>query len=175
MRKEGAKLMDIDFSKPEIIAIFISIISLVGTCISWVYILIQNRKNIEVRILSYDFGSEGVLLYIQFVNRSRLPIAITDLLIQQNKMLFPCSKLPGIALTHTIHKNKDTLYRHDYPQTVMPIALSTLAAYSGYVYFPNHPNNPISAASSLTFLISSNRGGQEKRILSLDQVNKLQK
>lgn len=55
--------MDIDFSKPEIIAIFISIISLVGTCISWVYILIQNRKNIEVRILSYDFGSEGVLLY----------------------------------------------------------------------------------------------------------------
>lgn len=152
----------------ENITLFLSILGVLGSFSSWVYIFIKNRKNINFRIVGQRYCDDhSLLIYMMFTNKSRLPIAITNIGVYINSTFYSCIEIPVVALEETTRCKTEIISHHEYKSLPMPIVIPGLGGTSGYVYFEFPEAVLQSDTTHLTFRLSTNRGKAIERKLSL--------
>ncbi len=155
----------------EYITLGLSVLGCLGSLFSWLYILSKNRKNFDTRIVGHRYGydNKSLLLFVSFINKSRLAISITDMGIKLNGAIYQCRKIPVIAYQNTISRKDEILAHHEYFSLSFPITLPELSGTSGYILFefPEFAAEP--TPTEVSFLISSNRGRTVEKTLSLGE------
>ena len=68
----------------ENITLALSIFGSVGTVSTWIYNYIRTRKSFTVELNGYRFSPKGLLLHIQFINKSTLSLSINEIAIKHN-------------------------------------------------------------------------------------------
>lgn len=133
------------------------VLGLIGS-LGTAWSILQNRKKIKLVILRADFDSaQRYIIHMQFLNLSRLPIAISDVCLQLNGVLYPCEKEPYIVSSST-HKRLGQVLIRDFYTQPFPLQLGGLGGMSSYLAFELPPDTYINPSTPLTLQISSNRG-----------------
>lgn len=79
--------------------------------------------------------TEITLCFVYIENKSRLPIAITRIVLLSGENEVDCVPFPTWVLDDTRRSGKEIISRKSYYSMQMPIAISALGAVSGYVFF----------------------------------------
>lgn len=154
----------------ENITLVLAIFGSLGTLFAWVYNFLHNRKNISFHIVGNrysDFCKSSLLLYMTFINNSRLPISITSISVNVNGAYHSCQEIPITTFEETTRCKGEILTHHEYKSLPLPIVITGLSGTSGYVYFEFPEEKPQLDAKSLIFRVSTNRGKAIERKLSL--------
>lgn len=153
----------------ENITLFLSIFGSIGALSSWIYTVMKNRKNLNIEIIGQRFSDDScsLLVYAMFENKSRLPISITGLSVQLNSIWYPCERIPITTLTETTRCGKEILSHHEYRSMPLPIFITGLGGTSGYLYFEFPESSLPVDATTLSFLVLTNRGKAIEKKLSL--------
>lgn len=134
---------------------------------SWVYTFATQRKNIKVKLLSFQASDTTAYSHVMFVNYSRLAIAITDICLTFGKETVHCSALPTWTYTFT-KKDRSTGTSHkDFFSTKLPIEISPLGAANCLVLFQALPRTIPQTATHLSLVICTNRGRAARMTLPL--------
>lgn len=145
----------------------LSVFGSIGT----LWAIIQSRKNLDFKLHYFGYSKERklALAYIQFVNKSRIPISITDVSLKIGGILYPCKKIPAIADT-VLHRCFGTQSLDNIYSIQFPISLSSLGGTSGYLIFdiPQEYDTPL--PTPVKIAVSSNRGRTLEVELQPDQV-----
>ena len=139
----------------------------IGTAISCGYRLITNRKNLDFNIIGQRSDSESILLYMAFVNKSRLPISITSISVNINGVFHSCQEIPITTFEETTRCKGEIISHHVYKSIPLPFTIPGLGSTSGYVYAEFPEVKPQPDATHLTFQVSTNRGKVIEKTLSL--------
>ena len=137
---------------------------LLGACGSFGtrYTLFAQRKNISLSIQNYSYKNKSLLMFVSFMNHSRLPISILNVSVIQDNVCYPCVYIPTVACEHTRRSGKEIISHREELSIRFPISLTSLAGSSGYLYFDKLPENYPDDAKTLTVQVSTNRGRAEK-------------
>ena len=143
----------------ENITFALSIFGSLGTLFTLIHTFFINRINLQMTISGHLFGDTKMLvIYASFVNKSRLPISITDISVKIGDIYYPCVQPPIVTLKET-EKVNDVIISHKETNSLsMPINVASLSGSSGYICFefPEVAFRP--DATDLIFSVSSNRG-----------------
>lgn len=137
------------------------VLGFVISLINIIYYFISRRVNIEMRIIeiaprSYHNDKEKIIIHYQINNKSNLPISITDmqLITNDEKYCEDFNTYEILSYHHTakgINEHVPTYNGH------LPINLSTLSSYSGYLVFVVPEGTLKALGTDLTFEIRTNR------------------
>lgn len=146
-----------DFLTKSNITFILSIIGSAGAISGWILSFVRSRQKLLLLINGYRETDKGFLTHIQFVNRSRLSVAITQISVYTDKGFIPCSLISEIAVecvnkTNGLETSRDRTFSLPFP-----INLPSLGGCSGYVYFPYGTESFQVPPSKATFLVCTNR------------------
>ena len=122
---------------------------------TWILTFLSQRKNIGIRITECKSDDEITLC---FVHKSRLPIAITRIVLLSGENEVDCVPFPTWVLDDTRRSGKEIISRKSYYSMQMPIAISALGAVSGYVLFQSDQRMLPDDAKLLNLKVYTNRG-----------------
>lgn len=146
-----------EYLTKENITFFLSVFGSVGTLFLFVVSLLCKKANIDIKIVECSPSKESVVLYMMFVNKSHLPISITDVRIWNKGIVYSCTPVPTIVRYIRRYTPKEELYFEAIKSIPLPIALLSLSGTSGYFYFQIPQENFECDAKSLTVEVSTNR------------------
>lgn len=152
------------------ITLALSIFGSIGTVGTWLYNYIKTRKSFTVELNGYRFNQKGLLLHVQFINRSTLSLSINEISIKHNDIEYPCSKIPQKVLETTNRIGREIVNHKEYYSLEFPINLPALCGSSGYLYFSSDSNNFPQISTEVTVIIRSNRGRAVERKLPLTNL-----
>ncbi len=143
----------------ENITFALSIFGSLGTLFGLIHTFFINRRHLQMTISGHVFGDTKMLVvYASFVNKSRLPISITDISVKIGDIYYPCVQPPIVALEET-KRVKGAIVSHKETSSLsMPINVASLSGTSGYICFEFPEVAFQSDATDLIFSVSSNRG-----------------
>lgn len=61
------------------------------------YTLFAQRKNISLSIQNYNYKNKSLLMFVSFMNHSRLPISILNVSVIQDNVCYPCVYIPTVV------------------------------------------------------------------------------
>ena len=146
----------------------LSIFGSLGTLFTLIHKLFSNRKHLQMKIIHHILDDDKrFIIYASFVNKSMLPISITNICIKIDDVYYPCMQPPVVACEETTRINGRIVSYKDFLSLPMPINLPPLSGSSGYICFEfsRAPFQPDS--KELIFSVSSNRGKVFEKKLSL--------
>lgn len=152
----------------ENITLALSIFGSVGTVITWLVSFMKNRKKFSIIVNGYRFDSQGLLLYVQIINRSYLSLSISDISIKLNDQTFYTDKIPVKVLETTIRKGFEIIEQKTDYSMPFPVQLSPLGGCSGYLNFSFEKDIPQLPSNMVTAVIHSNRGLPCRKKLKLE-------
>ncbi len=151
----------------ENVTFALSLFGSAGAFYTFVSKMILNRVKIEVSIIEYVPASDSVILYMMFVNKSHLPITITDVNIWNDSIVYSCSKSPKIVRIDTNGSKITGMHKETIYTLPIPANLPSLSGTSGYLFFQIPQGNFRCDSKSLTVEISTNRHRKFQKTLSL--------
>lgn len=152
------------------ITLALSIFGSIGTICTWLYNYIKIRKSFTIELNGYRFNPKGLLLHVQFVNKSTLSLSINEIAIKHNEIEYPCSKIPQKVLETTHKVGKEIVSHKEYYSLEFPINLPPLCGASGYLYFSSDSENFPKLSTETTVIIRSNRGRAVEKKLPLTNL-----
>ncbi len=121
--------------------------------------ILQSRRKISIKLNYFGYNKEKkiALANIQIANKSRLPVAVTDISVKISQNYFPCKKYPVLADSskHEWGKNVSVT---DFYSVQFPMAMLALGGTGGYLVFDIPQEIDVPLSKPLTFSISTNRG-----------------
>ena len=153
------------------LSLLISVIALIGSFSSWLYIWYQNRVTFSLEICSKHMSPKGILLYVCFTNKSRLPVSITKISLLRCGLHIQCNPIPKLVFSSISKTGDRTTNEEKHYSISIPINLNPLYATSGYLYFHLVQETVLQNASVLTFEVQTNRGVIKKMTLELPSEN----
>lgn len=153
----------------QIFTFILALIGSIGTAYTTLMAIYWNRISIDMSITDYSFSKDSVILYMVFVNNSRLPISITDIRIWNRCVPYSCVKDPHIVRIITRRVGETITYNESIKSLPFPITLPCLSGTSGYLYFQIPQENFEYASNSLTVELSTNRHLTLRRTLSFSK------
>ena len=136
----------------------------------WISTWIKNRKRLKISILDIKAYKDVVFLLMVFENKSRLPIAITRVALLMNGRTIECTPIPQTIWRKVDRDKSGSVIDVDNEKSLrIPIQLQELGAVSGQILFEHLPELPEDAATSLNFLIATNRGKAFQTTLELPE------
>lgn len=144
----------------ENITLLLSIIGSIGTLITVISAITTHRKNLKISIAKsvYNSSLRRLILSVTFENRSRLPIAITNLKLSTKGETVDCMSYPFCVGTYSNKEGHEVVNRLFTYNLKLPADIQQLSAVSGYALFEisqEHIQNP---STPLILLVSSTRG-----------------
>lgn len=144
-------------------------VALVGLLLSvahWVYTFILERQNLKVSILSGATSDDTMYALMMFENKSRLPVAITQISLIQGEKWTNCRPYPKEVIRAFPTRDCQHPSRMVYSEQI-PIQLAGLSSRSCIVLFEDIPEAPPQTSTHLSFQISTNRRKPLKTQLEL--------
>lgn len=141
--------------------------------INAIHTLVTQHRSITLDITEMKSYNDLTFFYFVITNKSRLPIAITDVKLLINNTAYRCTHYSHFLWNCAYKIGKEVIDKQDYRSLALPIQIGSLAAEGGYLLF----EVPQSAAQELTtqanFVILTNRGAPIQTTLELPQGNRL--
>ena len=131
------------------------------------YTFIMQRKKIRITIQRFTYNDGILLMYLSYVNLSRLSVSITNVNLIYKGISYPCAFEPTLAKTYTHKIGKEVVTRRDDFTTSLPLNLSALAGTSGYIYFGNIPSEFLEHPDTIEIEVGTNRGRAIKMKLTV--------
>lgn len=141
----------------EIILFILSIIGSAGTIYTMIMTIIERHAKIELSIVEHVPAKDSVVLYMMFVNKSHLPISITDVKIWNCGTMYSCVQVPTVVKFYKRSSPTGVDYVEATKSIPLPIQLPSLSGTSGYLYFLIPQENFECTSKTLTVELSTNR------------------
>lgn len=114
------------------------IIAIVGFLIS-IYNLMSGiasqRQNFDIRVYRIKSYRDVTFLHVGIENKSRLSVAITQMILMHGEEKIPCTAVPTLVRTKTLREGKDIVDIKQTFSSPLPITISGLSAQSALVLF----------------------------------------
>lgn len=136
--------------------------------------LFLSRTNFSMKITETLIVRDKVNLYIEFINHSSLPVAITAIYLIHNDKKILCRSVPQV-ITRDKLREGDYLQLYPIYSLGLPVNLQSFGATSGYVLFVTEEFVLPPDAKELTFQVCTNRRRSLQMTLSLDSARNLRK
>lgn len=153
----------------NIFTFVLALIGSLGTAYSVIMTFYWHRISIDCNIVEYCPSKDALIVYMSFINHSRLPISITDICVWNDCVLYSCVHTPEIVKTVSRTLNNGQTYQEAIHSASLPINLPSLSGTSGYVYFLFPQGNFEVSSKSLTVELSTNRHMTLRKTLSLEK------
>lgn len=133
--------------------------------------IFQSRRRLSIKLSYFGYNKQKciVLANMQFSNKSRLPVSITDVRVKVNNTYYACKKHPVLADSSKHEWGKNVSVK-DFYSVQFPLAMLSLGGAGGYLVFDIPQEVDVPLSKPLTFAISTNRGRPFEVQLSPDQV-----
>lgn len=153
----------------EIVTFVIAIAGFLLSLTSWIKDFITQRVRLDVRISAANANSRrpGIFCYLAITNRSRLPITITNIVLDQESGQTACVAVPKHVIERTRKEGNIVVDRQSERSTAMPVQLQSLGGAMILVLFESLPEAVQTDATSLNLVICTNRGKPRKMTLPL--------
>lgn len=152
----------------ENLTFLLGLIGSLGT--TWTFI--QSRKNIEFSIIKGGMKNNELIIFVQIINKSHLGIAISDVSLFLDGIIYPCQKERRICLSFA-HERRQQVLLQDFYTEPFPLQLVGLGGTSAYLVFELPPDACIDFSKPQTLRISTNRGKVLEKQLHIPQTNGL--
>ena len=134
---------------------------------TWIKDLVSQRKNIKGKILNIKSDKNLTVISLLVENRSRLPIAISQIILHLSEAKYPCTPLPVLVCEHTKERRGEVYERRMEYSTQLPIQIEGLGATTACVLFDQMKQLPSDHAKTVTLSIGTNRGKIAQMTLEL--------
>jgi len=153
----------------ETATFIIAVAGFLLSLISWIKDFIAQRVRLDVRISAANANSRhpGIFCFLAVTNRSRLPITITNIVLDQKAGQTACAAVPKHVLERTRQEGDVIVDRQSERSTALPVQLQSLGGAMILVLFESLPEAVPADATSLNLVICTNRGRPRKMTLSL--------
>lgn len=152
----------------ENITFLLGLIGAIGTAVTFIKSLINNRTNFAIKTVKFNVGEKGILSYMMFLNNSYSPIAITSISICINSIYYPAILAPE-EVCHTVHRSGNEITdTHSEYSIAFPIVLGGQYAISGYVYFPLPKGTVVPDARIFSLKVCTSNGMAVEKLLELN-------
>lgn len=159
-----------EFFTKENITFILGLIGSLGTAVTFIKSLINNRTNFSIKAVTFETAEKGILTYLMFINNSHKPITITSLSICVNGIFYPAILTPE-EVRRTINTiGKEIVGAHYEYSTSFPIALTGEYSTSGYIFFPLPKGISVPSAKMFSLKVCTNRGTAVEKLLELNDV-----
>lgn len=153
----------------EIVTFVIAIAGFLLSLASWIKDFITQRVRLDVRISAANANPRhpGIFCYLAVTNRSRLPITITNIALDQEAGQTACVAVPKHVVERTRKEGNVVVDRQSERSTTMPVQLQSLGGAMILVLFESLPEAIPTDATSLNLVICTNRGRPKRMTLPL--------
>lgn len=151
----------------ENITLALSLFGALGTAGTWIYNYFKARKNFSLEIIKYLSTEMGLLLFVQFTNKSSLPISINEIAVDTSSSQFICEKYPLMVFETTRRSGKKIISHEEKFSIDFPINLPAFCGTSGYLYFSSETETFPPVSTQVTLIIRTNRGREVRKTLEL--------
>lgn len=153
----------------ENITFVLATIGSLGTIVTWIVLLMKNRVNFSVKTNGYFSSSKGLLLHVQIINNSRLPLNITGFSISVQSTEIFASAISRKVFESKV-KHNGVIVEHEKQYSLpLPISLASLYGTSGYVYFEYPEGMSPHLANTVTVKVYANQSKVVEKVLLLDR------
>lgn len=159
----------ITFCSKENITLLLSILGAAGSASAWLHTLIKSRKRFDLKINGYRANPHGILLHVEFANKSTLPLSINDISIYNGRE-YPTKHIPEKVLERIHHVGREVKSHKEYYSMSFPINLPSLCGTAGYLYFSSGEESFPQLSSTVTLIIRTNRGREVQKKLPLGNL-----
>ena len=149
------------------IALWISIISFLMSFASWVRTFITEMNRLRFSIQSFHSKGSTAYMFLMIENRSRLPVAISQISLIIDGKSVNCEPFSKEVITGTKKVKKNTVETTPMCSAPLPIQIAGLSSMSCIVLFEDIPSEIPSLSTHLNFEVSTNRGRKAKTKLQL--------
>lgn len=146
----------IELITKESITFTLALLGSLGTLISGVFHLFNNRKKLIFEINSFFLHDTFLQVHFTLINKSSLSIVITSVSFKYNETYYPCPKISEV-IQETTSTSYPNIIR-EISTINFPINLCPYTGTSGFLSFPFHAKIDIDVSTPKIFVISSNRG-----------------
>ena len=154
---------------PSKVTFWIAVAGFIMSFLSWVHTFFTQRKNFDISILQIKSFVSVTYLYLLFSNKSRLPIAITNVQLLFDGKSYNCTPIPKLVSATEKKRGRDVIKRTEEYSKELPIMVPSLGAVNGIVLFEGMTRLPQDNAKHLTLLICTNRGSPVQKTLGLPE------
>lgn len=151
------------------LSVWIASISFVMSLVTWIRTFIVEHKNIKIKVQFFRVKEHTAYMFLLVENKSRLPIAISDIVLRQGKERIHCRPFPTEIITRTLKVNGKVVEKPPKCSDSIPVQLNGLSSKSCIVLFEDIPEEILPTSTRLNFEVSTNRGMRVKRKLQLPE------
>jgi hypothetical protein len=150
---------------------FIAVMAFVMSALTWVFALINQRRQLKIRIVLYCNVSQYHYFLVSLENLSRLPILISQIyMVHTSGEKLECRVIPKRIYDTIKTSGNNELSRETIKNMQLPIQLASLGGLSGYLAFEDHQKMLPSLTTDVNFEVHSNRGRSFRVKLPLNKV-----
>lgn len=149
------------------LALQISVISFLMSLTSWIRVFFVERKNIRLSIQFFRKKNRTAYMYLMIENKSRLPIAVSNIEMVQGNKKIGCVQISKEVITNIKKAGGKIIGISPVYSTQLPVQMSGLSAVSCIVLFEDIPLEIPPTSTHLNFEVSTNRGKKVKKKLQL--------
>lgn len=141
------------------IELVLSMIALIISLTDLIYLIYTNFKRLDINVIYYSrlyiHGKNYYMINIEFINKSRQPIAVNEIVIKYENSDYKIIKSPRLLLEKNRTKGKVLTDYKELSSAKFPINLAGLSSEQKFVvmYGPDSLENTTSKIS-----LSTNRG-----------------
>ena len=154
----------------ENITFALSVFASIGTLGTWICSFYKNRKHLHSELNAYRPNPHGLLIHMQFSNKSTLPLSINEIAVLIDDKEFPACKIPQKVKEESTRVGKEIRSHHDYFSMYFPINLPPLCRSSGYIYFSSSKENFPPLSNTVELIIRTNRGRAIRKTFALKNL-----
>lgn len=151
------------------LSVWVASISFVMSLVTWIRTFIVEHKNIKLKVQFFRTKNCTAYMFLLVENKSRLPIAISDIILRQGKECIHCRPFPTEIITGNRKVNGKVVEKPPKCSDSIPIQLNGLSSKSCIVLFEDIPTDIPPTSTHLNFEVSTNRGMRAKRKLQLPE------
>ena len=146
-------------SNRQTILFVISGLAFVMSLSNWIHTWVTQRKKLRISISQYQGNVKCNLFYLAIENLSRLPIAISRIILIVDGKEYECTAVPKKAVEVVSKTGGVENSRRIYESLAMPISLTSLGSAHGYIPFEENQQVFPPPPTVVTFRVYTNRGG----------------
>lgn len=146
----------------------LTIVAFLFSTYTFVRGIIENRKNISVELLQMAPGFTGekqsYSVCFQILNKSRLPISISNIQIDKNGKKYEFFNAPIDIFSSVTRRNDTIIDSKKITSTIFPLSLTSLGGERVYLTTYKETDLHINEKEYLKIVISTNRGKLIKKV-----------
>lgn len=153
----------VDFLKNNYETI-LSVAAFILSLFNFIYLIYTNKKRLSFNMIHYTVARINnkffYMFNIELINKSRLPIAVNEIIVKYNDSEYKIIKSPRLLSEKETKRNKEVVRRQEVHSAKFPVNILGLASEQKFLvmYGPEKMNGEVD------LFINTNRGKISKKV-----------